>query len=273
MYNCPKCKTPFEKGEKVCKNCGYNLVKNFILNPVCPMCGKLYPDGTRRCETDQTKLVSYQNLVVWCIRCGAPYPPEVIECPKDGGPIRPIIERRPDSRALQDYPKYGSYSPGGYYYYEKASISSRLGAGLLDTLFILLLCIPAYIVRLLAHINSNIALDGYSMPLLVIPFAYFVMKDGLGKGQSWGKMMCDLMVVDITTNKPCTKEKSTSRNLYLIFLPVLIIADFAMILFDKKGKKIGDLSQDTQVIETYQYYQSLLIERSLKKNEDGEKIN
>lgn len=94
MYNCPQCNTPFEKGEKVCSNCAYNLEQEFIYDPICPVCGTLYEAGTKRCKFDDTLLIGYKDFTVKCVRCGAVYPPETKLCPVDGSSVRPKVGDR-----------------------------------------------------------------------------------------------------------------------------------------------------------------------------------
>jgi RNA polymerase subunit RPABC4/transcription elongation factor Spt4 len=89
MHYCPQCNSPFDKGEKVCSNCSYNLEQEFIRDPICPQCGTLYIAGTKRCKFDDALLIEYKDFTVKCVRCGAVYPPETKLCPIDGSSVRP----------------------------------------------------------------------------------------------------------------------------------------------------------------------------------------
>lgn len=93
--------------------------------------------------------------------------------------------------------------------------------------------------------------------LLLIGLFYDLMKDGFGRGQSWGKRAMDLMVVDLKTNKPCTKNKSLVRNLILIGLNLVpyigwLIEPIA-VLADDDGRRLGDKAAGVMVIQTSEY--------------------
>jgi uncharacterized protein (TIGR02145 family) len=96
--------------------------------------------------------------------------------------------------------------------------------------------------------------------LYIIPLIYGFIKDGLGKGQSWGKRAMGLMVVHIPTNTPCTKGKSFVRWLisallsgipYVCYLTVWI--EFILVLATKDGRRLADKVAKTQVIEAKLY--------------------
>jgi|TARA_B100000315_G_scaffold254050_1_gene294236 hypothetical protein len=89
MYNCPKCKEPFEDGTKFCQKCGCNIEENFLLNPVCPNCGKKFPSGTTFCDEDGKQLTTQEKLIPKCVKCNREYPSDTKFCPEDGGAIIP----------------------------------------------------------------------------------------------------------------------------------------------------------------------------------------
>ena len=86
---------------------------------------------------------------------------------------------------------------------------------------------------------------------------YTFTKDGREGGQSIGKKKCDLMVVNITTNQPCTKGESALRQLDLFFLNMIPIVGWLVepivILASEDGRRLGDRMADTQVIEEREY--------------------
>ena len=88
-------------------------------------------------------------------------------------------------------------------------------------------------------------------------FYYSFTKDGRTGGQSIGKKKCGLMVVNITTNKPCTKGESTLRALDLIFLNMIPIVGWLVepivVLSSEDGRRLGDKFADTQVINVSEY--------------------
>lgn len=97
----------------------------------------------------------------------------------------------------------------------------------------------------------------FGLALIIMALWYIFVKDGLGSGQSWGKRAMDLMVVDIKTNKPCTKSKSLARNLAMTGLQAIpyigwLIEPIA-VLADDDGKRLGDKATGVMVVETSEY--------------------
>lgn len=261
MYNCPKCKSPFEKGEKSCETCGFDLEKGFIYDPICPRCGKKYPDGSRFCMVDDIKLISFKDFTPRCVLCQRPFTPDVAICPYDGGPIRPIIGGQSPTRGFIQYntqPAYYSEQEG--YVYSKASSVSRFGASFMDGFFQFLFALPLIMILGLlfaarpkgAWIIYDILIGLFLLAAFLVPFTYILIKDGLNNGQSWGKKEAGLMVVDLETNMPCSIKKSVQRNLFLM-IPFLSYWEHLKILSHPKGQREGDLFCNTQVIEIDQY--------------------
>lgn len=73
---------------------------------------------------------------------------------------------------------------------------------------------------------------------------YRFCADGLENGQSYGKRVMGICVVDATSGKPCTYMKSLSRQ---VSLGVLGIIDWAFI-FSEKRQRVGDLIANTIVV-------------------------
>ena len=86
---------------------------------------------------------------------------------------------------------------------------------------------------------------------------YSFVKDGREGGQSVGKKALNLMVVNITTNEPCSKRESFTRQLDLFFLQMIPLVGWLVepivMLSSKDGRRIGDRAADTQVIEVSEY--------------------
>lgn len=106
--------------------------------------------------------------------------------------------------------------------------------------------------------NSILWATLIGLVLTVVGFWYLFAKDGLGRGQSWGKRAMDLMVVDIKTNKPCTKSKSLARNLIMTGLGLIPYIGWLIepvaVLADDDGRRLGDKVAGTMVIQTNEYY-------------------
>ena len=243
----------------------------------CSVCGREYPEGTVRCAFDGNDLSgnsnSSQNL---------PDPGREEQTAYNPGGM--------PRNNMQNNPYYGS-NPGRAYrgydsqLYPKAGLGKRFVAYLLDGLFYTLLAIPSIVCFVIAIINvaqaaklhrseymyydkaftielfyDNLGLLLFGLLFFVFPMIYTFIKDGLGQGQSWGKRIMGLMVVNIETNTPCSKGKSALRALisglvvmvpYLNFITCWI--EPLMVIITDDGRKLADMAAKTQVIQVEDY--------------------
>ena len=93
--------------------------------------------------------------------------------------------------------------------------------------------------------------------LLLIPFLYYFIKDWFNNGQSFGKKIMGLMVINVETNQTCTMGGSFLRCFILLLLSlpfgagIFIESLYAMI--QNEGRRLGDFAAKTQVIEFSDY--------------------
>ena len=108
--------------------------------------------------------------------------------------------------------------------------------------------------RIIAYAAMPMMLSGYLFMLVgVIWFLiYSFLKDAWRNGPSFGKRLCGLMVVDLKTNKPCTRRQSAIRAIGL-FLPLTQTLDPILVLQDPEGRRVGDHLAGTQVIAAADY--------------------
>ncbi len=159
------------------------------------------------------------------------------------------------------------------YDYPKAGAGMRLLAYLLDGLFSgipLLILIPAALVPYYSFsaVSSsgvtstapNVAIIAVIVIAAIVTICwslfYFLFRDGFGAGQSWGKKICGLMVVNLETNNPCDMGKSFLRNIVVWFLSAaggLSIIELIILLVHERGHRLGDLLAKTQVIDVDLY--------------------
>ncbi len=145
--------------------------------------------------------------------------------------------------------------------YPKSNIGKRILAYLVDS-FILFIVAGIGVVIIYSSLpqiiygragsGSYIMIFIFSVLFFFIPLIWFLIRDGLGNGQSIGKKMLGLMVVRIEDNRPCTKGNSVVRNL---IGSVLSGIDETIVLFHGKGHRLGDMLMNTQVIEVDEYRQ------------------
>ena len=105
--------------------------------------------------------------------------------------------------------------------------------------FLIEVIIPNW-VALLFHPSPTAT--GLAFFLLI----YLLFKDGLS-GQSLGKRVFKLMVIDKTTNQPCGLGKSLLRNIDML-LPFMPLLELVILWFSKDGRRIGDRLANTVVV-------------------------
>ena len=144
-------------------------------------------------------------------------------------------------------------------------MGNRFLAALLDGLIGLGLSIPTLIFFALgiAKTESNNDEDeavGFfliAFLFYMIPLVYFITKDGLGQGQSWGKRALGLMVLNLENNTPCDKRKSFLRNFISGLIGIIPFVGWLiepiMVLATEDGRKLGDKAAKTQVIDKKNY--------------------
>ena len=92
--------------------------------------------------------------------------------------------------------------------------------------------------------KAGIENDFFSVMTIAIPFAYFVLSDALPNGQSVGKRVLSMSVINKATGKPCSIFESIVRN---ILTPILGVID-AILILGKKRQRLGDKMANTIVI-------------------------
>ena len=145
--------------------------------------------------------------------------------------------------------------------YPKVSFGTRFWAHIIDTFIPALPMLGSAILIAIgaaagAKILSVLGFVGIAASFFWMIY-YSFTKDGREGGQSIGKKKCDLMVVNVTTNQPCSKGESALRQLDLFFLQMIPIVGWLVepivILASKDGRRLGDRMAGTQVIDVREY--------------------
>jgi uncharacterized RDD family membrane protein YckC len=76
---------------------------------------------------------------------------------------------------------------------------------------------------------------------------YYLLNDGLPRGQSLGKKLFRIQVIDEKTGQPCRIGKSFLRNIPMV-IPLLNLFD-VLYIFGEKRKRLGDCWAGTIVVE------------------------
>lgn len=145
------------------------------------------------------------------------------------------------------------------YVYTKASLGARLGAYVVDRIIGMGPVILAAMISFLFHIaapRSGIAMLNM-LGTAAWALYYGLLKDSRGEGQSIGKKMFGLMVVNVKTNEPCSRGESATRAFVgglVGVVPVVgwLIEPLIATVRDD-GRRLGDQAADTQVITATAY--------------------
>lgn len=120
--------------------------------------------------------------------------------------------------------------------YAKADIRKRVNAAAVDGLL---------------FVSSAILYQRFdALPFLIAGAIYLVVRDM--RGQSIGKLLFGLVVIELESRKRATLTASLRRNVMLIVPGVNIAAvalEFLAIVRDPQGQRLGDRLAQTQVVE------------------------
>ncbi len=141
--------------------------------------------------------------------------------------------------------------------YETAGVGQRLLAYIIDWVIIVLWFIGwMWIISLIADIGLNKALDGdvfaiFMIILIIFPVIFYdLLFETLNNGQSFGKMVLKIRVVNIDGTVPTTSSFLIRWLFRLVdfsitegFLGIIMIA------VTKKSQRLGDLLAGTTVVD------------------------
>ena len=121
--------------------------------------------------------------------------------------------------------------------YTKADVRKRFSAALVDGLVVITLWLGYWTA---------------GSPLYLAASAgYLLLRDGIG-GQSVGKLLFGLVVIDLMNGRPASVSGSARRNLLLLLPGANVVAIFLearTIAVDPQGQRLGDRLAHTQVVE------------------------
>lgn len=121
--------------------------------------------------------------------------------------------------------------------YLKADVRKRLTAAFIDGLMVATLCLVSWTVGWLLS--------------LAVGAAYLLLRDAIG-GQSVGKLLLGLVVIDLETGRVSSLSGSIKRNLLLLLPGANVVAIFLetrTIIADPQGQRLGDRLAQTHVVE------------------------
>ena len=143
--------------------------------------------------------------------------------------------------------------------YVKAPFGARLLAYIVDGVVSAAAIGVAIAILATTDLPKENGFIGFALIAAAIIWAiyYSFTKDGRDGGQSIGKEMLNLMVVNTTTNQPCTTGESALRALILFAVNLVPIFGWVIepifALSDPDGRRLGDRAANTQVIRSGDY--------------------
>jgi len=122
-----------------------------------------------------------------------------------------------------------------------ASRSRRLIAQLIDDAVAF---VPALVIAALNGWDPDTSAVSFRIATM-LGVAYIIVSDGFEGGQSLGKRIMDIAVIDVESGAPCTYGQSIARNLLLAVLGPI---DWVFI-FGDRHQRLGDKLARTMVVD------------------------
>ncbi len=159
-----------------------------------------------------------------------------------------LIKRNIDAAEIKEYVEsdVANYKPEdfseGITLGKLASTGSRYVAQIIDQ--IIALCLAFFV----AFIWDIIGLKGdFEVAIAIIIYAsYILFNDSMPNGQSIGKKILSIKVINKTSGQNCTLIEAFIRNITTV-IPILAVID-AVMIFGSKKQRMGDKMANTLVI-------------------------
>ncbi|MQF94334.1 MAG: zinc-ribbon domain-containing protein [SAR202 cluster bacterium] len=218
-----------------CRACGVPVAKEAALNcPKCgvsPLCREHYNPSTRTCalcppfelsaEEQQAPPSVGQPKGPW------PQPRAAVPCPQCGARIR---------EGVQFCPNCGSEQAGAEETSEYAGFLVRLGAAIIDSL---ITGVPA------AIITSFTEIPAFGTVLSVVYYVLFTYY----RGQTPGKMLLDIHVVDENGQKPNLRQVILREVVGKAVSALVLLIGYLWIIWDPKKRGWHDYFGNTYVVK------------------------
>jgi uncharacterized RDD family membrane protein YckC len=128
-----------------------------------------------------------------------------------------------------------------------ASLGDRFIAHFIDYIIFVLGLVLS--ITMIVMADNNEELSGKILAvvgrLCLFPVVFYrLCADGLEDGQSYGKRLMKICVIDATSGKPCTFLKSLVRQIPPLFLGIIDI----VFIFSQSRQRLGDTIANTIVV-------------------------
>jgi uncharacterized RDD family membrane protein YckC len=128
-----------------------------------------------------------------------------------------------------------------------ASLGDRFIAHFIDYIIFVLGLVLSITTIVMAEKDDTLfgQILGFVGRLCLFPVAFYrLCADGLEDGQSYGKRLMKICVIDATSGKPCTFLKSLVRQIPPLFLGIIDI----VFIFSQSRQRLGDTIANTIVV-------------------------
>lgn len=126
-------------------------------------------------------------------------------------------------------------------------LASRFARWFTQSLDFFVLLIPIiFVAGVLGKFGHSLEFPLALIWLIWLGF-YLLFQDGINKGQSFGKRIMSMRVVNAETGAPCNYGKSVVRNLFII-IPLVNLID-ALMIFGDRRQRLGDRLAKTIVVK------------------------
>ena len=141
--------------------------------------------------------------------------------------------------ALIYYPAFNRLARGIASHYSRADLRKRISAAMLDVLIVFTTWM------FYRRTGSLVYIFGGGV--------YVLLRDAVA-GRSVGKFCFGLVVMDLTTGRPCGRTHSAIRNVVFLVPGANLVALFlevSSMARDRQGQRLGDRLAQTQVVEGF----------------------
>jgi uncharacterized RDD family membrane protein YckC len=144
-------------------------------------------------------------------------------------------------QAISDNVAVNTHNPHSNLNKQLATVGSRYLGQIIDGIITALIFVVCLFITKEVAVSNEIR----DLIVIVIPSLYFLLSDGLPQGQSLGKKILKISVVNKSTGESCSVLKSFIRN---VLTPFIGFID-AIFILTKKKRRLGDYMANTIVIK------------------------
>ncbi|MGJ3242827.1 MAG: RDD family protein [Opitutales bacterium] len=190
-----------------------------------------------------------------------PLPRQAPAAPQPTPAVMPVAPQAPQPAAAGPETAPPAAAPGAADVPgELGGAGQRLGAFILDSIFVSLITLPLFIVAgvlsgvagAAAGEDAAAAVAGLlgllaNLAIFFIQWLYFAIQEAGTKQATWGKRICGIIVTDLNGNR-ISFWRATGRYFSKILSGLIFLIGYLMILFTQKKQGLHDIIAGTLVL-------------------------